>query len=155
MTATYRNPLVTVDLIIEIDGGVVLIERQNPPLGWALPGGFVDYGESLEQAAIREAREETSLDVLLTKQFHTYSDPNRDPRHHSVTTVYLATSHGFPKAGDDAKGIGVYMRSQLPAPIVFDHERILNDYFRYREGTLVWSYDSITLKSRGLAKNRH
>ena len=144
MTATYRNPLVTVDLIIEIDGGVVLIERKNPPFGWALPGGFVDYGESLETAALREAREETSLHVALTEQFHTYSDPNRDPRHHTVTTVYLATADGTPKAGDDAKGIGVYWRSQLPAPIVFDHDRILSDYFRYREGALAWSYDSVS-----------
>ena len=147
----YPRPMVTADCVLfRIHEGqleVLLVRRAKEPFAgaWALPGGFVDYGESLEQAAVREAREETYLEVSLTKQFHTYSDPNRDPRHHSVTTVYLATSHGFPKAGDDAKGIGVYMRSQLPAPIVFDHERILNDYFRYREGRLVWSYDSISL----------
>ena len=85
----YRNPLLTVDIIIECRGGIVLIERKNPPLGWALPGGFVDYGETLEMAAAREALEETSLKVHLKEQMHTYSDPARDPRHHSVSTVSL------------------------------------------------------------------
>ncbi|OQX11001.1 MAG: NUDIX hydrolase, partial [Desulfobacteraceae bacterium IS3] len=86
----YRNPLVTVDIIIEINKGIVLIERVNPPHGWALPGGFVDYGESLETAAVREAKEETSLDVTLEEQFHTYSAPDRDPRQHTVSTVFIA-----------------------------------------------------------------
>lgn len=94
-TKRYRNPIPTVDIIIEISSpvkrqGIVLIKRKNPPLGWALPGGFVDYNESLEQAAVREAEEETSLKVKLLFQFHTYSDTNRDPRQHTITTVYVA-----------------------------------------------------------------
>jgi ADP-ribose pyrophosphatase YjhB (NUDIX family) len=130
----YRNPLITVDIIIEIDHGIILIERANPPLGWALPGGFVDYGESLEDAAVREAREETSLVVDLLEQFHSYSEPDRDPRHHIVSTVFIAKSDGVPAAADDAKNLGVYTRRQLPQPIVFDHQRILSDYFLYRGG---------------------
>lgn len=132
---TYRNPLITVDIIIEINHGIVLIERANPPAGWALPGGFVDYGESLEDAAVREAKEETSLTVELLEQFHSYSEPDRDPRHHTVSTVFIAKANGVPAAADDAKNLGVYTRGQLPQPIVFDHQRILNDYFIYRGGT--------------------
>jgi ADP-ribose pyrophosphatase YjhB (NUDIX family) len=132
----YRNPLVTVDIIIEINDGIVLIQRKNPPLGWALPGGFVDYGESLETSAIREAKEETSLDVSLTEQFHSYSDPDRDPRHHTVTTVFIAEAQGIPKAQDDAKKIGVFNEHRLPSPIVFDHGKILSDYFNYKKGEL-------------------
>src|SRR5512136_648217 len=99
----YRNPIPTVDIIIEIESkGIVLIKRKNPPHGWAIPGGFVDYGESLEEAAVREAKEETNLDVKLVRQLHTYSDPNRDPRHHSISTVYVAKAKGLPKAEDDA-----------------------------------------------------
>ncbi|GAB6094499.1 NUDIX hydrolase [Desulfatiferula olefinivorans] len=131
---THRNPLVTVDIIIETDQGIVLIERKNPPHGWAIPGGFVDYGESLESAAVREAREETSLDVDLTEQFHTYSDPGRDPRHHTVSTVFLARGKGVLTAADDAKAAGLFTRNSLPSPLVFDHARIINDYFKYREG---------------------
>ncbi len=87
----YQNPIPTVDIIIEIESkGIILIKRKNPPHGWAIPGGFVDYGESLEKAAIREAKEETNLDVKSIRQFHTYSDPKRDPRHHSISTVYIA-----------------------------------------------------------------
>ncbi|MBW1842019.1 MAG: NUDIX hydrolase [Deltaproteobacteria bacterium] len=134
MTHKYRNPLVTVDIIIEIDDGIVLVERRNPPHGWALPGGFVDYGESLEASAVREAKEETSLDVYLKEQFHTYSDPHRDPRHHTVTTVFIAAGIGTPKAGDDAKALGVFLKNELPEPIVFDHGQILRDYFQYTEG---------------------
>lgn len=130
----YRNPVPTVDIIIEIDGGIVLIERKNPPFGWALPGGFVDYGESMEAAAIREAKEETSLDVRLIEQFHTYSDPRRDPRQHTVTTVYIADATGVPRAADDAKKIGIFREHRLPGPIVFDHERIVRDYYRYKKG---------------------
>lgn len=124
----YKNPLPTVDIIIETMGGIVLIERKNNPRGWALPGGFVDYGESLEKAAIREALEETGLHVSLTRQFKTYSDPDRDPRHHTITTVFIASAAGKPNAGDDAGRAEVFTRQNLP-PLVFDHARILEDYF--------------------------
>ena len=126
----YQNPLPTVDIIIEIEpNGIVLIKRKNPPYGWAIPGGFVDYGESLEEAAVREAKEETNLDVKLVKQFHTYSDPKRDPRHHSISTVYIAKGKGIPKAKDDALEIGIFDKSNLPDEIAFDHRSILKDYF--------------------------
>ena len=127
----YQNPIPTVDIIIEIESkGIVLIKRKNPPYGWALPGGFVDYGESLEEAAIREAKEETDLDLKLIEQFHTYSDPKRDPRHHSISTVYIGKGNGVPRAKDDALEIGIFNESNLPAEIAFDHRSILNDYFR-------------------------
>ncbi len=126
----YQNPIPTVDIIIEIEPrGIVLIKRKNPPYGWALPGGFVDYGESLEEAALREAKEETNLDVQLVKQFHTYSDPRRDPRHHSISTVYTAKARGTPQAKDDALEIGIFNESNLPDEIAFDHREILKDYF--------------------------
>lgn len=131
-----RNPYLTVDLIIEMPAGVVLIERKNPPLGWALPGGFVDYGETIEAAAIREAREETGLDVLLLEQFHSYSAPDRDPRHHTVTTVFIAAAEGKPEAADDAAALGIFDCRRLPDPLVFDHAQILRDYCRYRQGTV-------------------
>jgi ADP-ribose pyrophosphatase YjhB (NUDIX family) len=127
-----RNPLPTVDLIIEVDGGIILIKRKNPPPGWALPGGFVDYGESLEAAAVREAREETSLEVKLIRQFHTYSGPGRDPRFHTITTVYIARAEGTPRAGDDAGEVGIFRRENLPDEIAFDHREILTDYFEGR-----------------------
>lgn len=130
----HRNPFPTVDIIIETSRGIVLIERKNPPYGWAIPGGFVDYGESLDAAAIREAKEETSLDVQLVEQFHTYSDPSRDPRHHTLSTVFIAKADGVLKAADDAVNAGVFTREALPSPLAFDHEKILNDYFRYMEG---------------------
>lgn len=130
----YRNPLLTVDIIIECQDGIVLIERKNPPLGWALPGGFVDYGESLESAAVREAAEETCLQVHLVEQMHTYSDPNRDPRHHTVSTVFIAKASGKPKAADDACRAGIFTAETLPSPIVFDHPAILRDYFAYKKG---------------------
>ena len=134
MTEKYRNPLLTTDIIIEVsDRGIVLIERKNPPHGWALPGGFVDYGESLETAAVREAKEETSLDVVLTEQFYTYSDPRRDPRHHSVSTVFIATAEGEPRGADDAKVARLFQEEGLPTPLVFDHARILRDYFVFRK----------------------
>jgi ADP-ribose pyrophosphatase YjhB (NUDIX family) len=136
MKQKYRNPLVTVDIVIEIDDGIVLIKRENPPYGWALPGGFVEYGETLESSAVREAKEETSLEIQLKEQFHSYSDPHRDPRHHTVTTVYIAKGIGIPKSGDDAKKLGVFIKSNLPEPIVFDHKKIIDDYFRYTEGEL-------------------
>ncbi len=133
----YRNPVPTVDIIIEMkreDGreGIILIKRKNPPSGWALPGGFVDYGESLEHAAVREAREETSLDVQLIRQFHTYSDPDRDPRQHTISTVYIANASGNPRAKDDAQEIRVLTEEEIDFPLAFDHEQILNDYFAYK-----------------------
>ena len=134
MDQTYKNPLVTVDIILEIDDKIILIRRQNPPYGWALPGGFVDYGESLESAAVREAKEETSLEVVLVDQFHTYSDPGRDPRHHTITTVFIGKGIGVPKPADDAKQLGMFSINDLPDPIVFDHKNIINDYFRYKGG---------------------
>jgi ADP-ribose pyrophosphatase YjhB (NUDIX family) len=127
----YQNPIPTVDIIIEIESrGIVLIRRKNPPYGWALPGGFVDYGESLEEAAVREAKEETDLDVRLIEQFHTYSDPKRDPRHHSISTAYISRSKGIPQAKDDAIEIGIFNESNLPDEIAFDHRSILKDYFK-------------------------
>lgn len=125
----YKNPIPAVDLILEIEGqGLVLIERRNPPPGWALPGGFVEVGESLEQAAVREAKEETCLDVELLGQFHTYSDPQRDPRMHCISTVFVARATGTPKAEDDAKSVALYPKDQLPEVLAFDHRKILNDY---------------------------
>ena len=138
----FKNPIPTVDIIIELKGskGIVLIERKNPPLGWAIPGGFVDYGETLERAAIREALEETSLQVRLKHQLHSYSNPERDPRFHTISTVFAAEADGIPKAKDDAKGIGVFKEDNLPQPLAFDHKEILKDYFRWkREGYKVFS----------------
>jgi ADP-ribose pyrophosphatase YjhB (NUDIX family) len=129
--AEHKNPAPTVDIVIELDRGIVLIERKNPPYGWALPGGFVDEGEPLWQAAKREAREETSLEVELTEQFHAYSDPRRDARRHTISTVFLARASGTPLAADDARAVGVFREGALP-PLVFDHAAILDDYFRYR-----------------------
>lgn len=128
----HSNPVPTVDVIIECGRGIVLIKRKNPPPGWALPGGFVDYGESLEDAAVREAKEETGLDVELIRQFHTYSDPSRDQRRHTITTVYVGKARGTPQAGDDAKEAVVFGRDNLPEPIAFDHKKILDDYFMRR-----------------------
>jgi ADP-ribose pyrophosphatase YjhB (NUDIX family) len=134
MAEKYSNPLLTVDIIVElVDGTIVLIERKNPPHGWALPGGFVDYGESIEHAAIREAEEEISLNVTLTEQFYTYSDPRRDARHHTVSTVFIATAVGVPRAADDAKTVLTFRENNLPAPLAFDHARILRDYFTFKK----------------------
>ena len=134
MSEKYRNPLLTVDIIIELaTGEIVLIERKNPPHGWALPGGFVDYGESVESAAVREAREETSLDIKLTEQFYTYSDPARDPRHHTVSTAFIARADGVPRGADDAKAARPFSENNLPAPLVFDHAQILRDYFIFKK----------------------
>jgi ADP-ribose pyrophosphatase YjhB (NUDIX family) len=126
--AVHRNPLPTVDIIIEIGERIVLIERKNPPFGWALPGGFVDYGESFETAALREAKEETGLRVEALRQFHTYSDPGRDPRRHTASTVFIGKAEGAPQAGDDAARAELFSKEELPT-LVFDHARILADYY--------------------------
>lgn len=134
----YKNPVPTVDIIIRVktgtedDEGIVLISRKNPPYGWALPGGFVDYGESLEEAAVREGREETSLHVVLERQFHSYSDPERDPRQHTITTVFIATAEGVPEGADDAKEARVFSTDSIPGELVFDHGRIIDDYINKR-----------------------
>ena len=131
----YKVPQPTVDIIIEVENrGIVLIKRKNPPHGWALPGGFVDYGETLEQAAVREAKEETSLDVTLKGQLHTYSDPVRDPRFHTISTVFIGEAFGSPVGKDDASQANIFTRDSLPSPIAFDHLNILNDYFRVKKG---------------------
>ena len=134
MTAPHhRNPVPTVDIIIEWPNGqIVLIHRKNSPPGWALPGGFVDYGETLEEAAVREAREETSLEIRLVRQFHTYSRPDRDPRLHTISTVFIAQGQGRPKAADDAAALGLFSQDALPFPLAFDHREILDDYFHHR-----------------------
>ena len=130
MEQKYRNPFPTVDIIIEVEHkGIVLILRKNPPSGWALPGGFVDYGESLEEAAVREAKEETGLDIKLSRQFHTYSDPRRDPRFCTISTVYLATAKGTPVGMDDAQDAQIFSRAEIPNQMAFDHKKILEDYF--------------------------
>lgn len=143
------TPYITVDIIIECSaeilkrwggefpepdepkpqGGIVLIERSNPPYGWALPGGFVDYGESLEEAAAREAREETNLEVVDLRQFHTYSAPQRDPRFHTISTVFIGEGRGEPKAGDDAKHLKIVRYEDLPeVRYAFDHKEIIEEY---------------------------
>ena len=130
--AQYKNPVPTVDCIIELPGDrIVLVKRKNPPLGWALPGGFVDEGETLEDAAVREAKEETGLDVDLVEQFHAYSDPRRDPRGHTISTVYLSRAVGDPRGGDDAASAAAFRWTELPCPLVFDHADILADVRRY------------------------
>ena len=126
----HKNPVPTVDIIIEVEGGIVLIERRNPPYGWAIPGGFVDYGETVEAAALREAKEETGLDVVLTHLLGVYSDPSRDPRSHTISTVFVGTAKGQPVADDDAADAGVFTAETLPVKIAFDHREILDDYFR-------------------------
>ena len=129
----YRNPTPTVDCIIELEGErVVLIRRAHPPLGWALPGGFVDEGERLDAAAVREAKEETGLDVELLEQFFTYSDPRRDPRKHTLSTVYLARAKGEPRGADDAAEARAFALDALPDALCFDHGTILADYLTYK-----------------------
>lgn len=132
--AFYKNPFPTVDLIIEAEAasgitGIVLIKRAREPRAWALPGGFVDYGESLEEAAVREGKEETNLEIDLVRQFHTYSDPRRDPRQHNISTVFIARGKGILRAGSDAEAAGVFTEKNLPRPLAFDHDLIVNDYF--------------------------
>ena len=134
--ATPVTPLVAADIIIEMVDSpqrpLVLIKRKNPPFGWALPGGFVDVGECLEQAAVREALEETSLHVTLKMLLGCYSASQRDPRGHTVSAVYLAEAHGTPQAQDDATQAELFSLSVLPAPLAFDHALILEDYRQFR-----------------------
>lgn len=127
------GPYTCVDGIIEVDGGIVIIERTNPPFGWALPGGFVDRGESLETAVRREAREETGLELEGLEQFHTYSDPSRDPRFHTITTMFTAKGIGQPRAGDDAKGLKVVPFGELrKMEYAFDHNQVIDEYLKSR-----------------------
>ncbi len=129
---SYKNPFPTVDIIItdKSRSQIILIERKNPPLGWALPGGFVDWGESLEAAAVREAKEETDLDCTLLCQFHSYSDPSRDPRHHTISTVFVAEAIGTPRGLDDAREARWVLLSELPL-LVFDHKKIIADFVKH------------------------
>lgn len=132
-----RTPAVTVDVVIELrdrpDRPLVLVRRRNPPPGWALPGGFVDLGETLEEAAVREAREETGLAVRLEVLLGCYSDPRRDPRGHTVSVVYVGRARGEPVAADDAALAESFAIDRLPSELAFDHGRILQDYRHYRE----------------------
>ena len=130
-----ETPRSTVDIIIETAGGVVLVRRKNPPLGWALPGGFVDAGESVADAARREAKEETSLDVELTELLGVYSNPKRDPRGiHTISVVFIGRAAGTPKGGDDAAEARAFSLDDLPPDIAFDHPVMIDDYRRYRAG---------------------
>ncbi|MGO9450056.1 MAG: NUDIX domain-containing protein [Candidatus Binataceae bacterium] len=124
-------PPIAADAIIEIGNQIVLIDRKNFPFGWAIPGGFVDIGETVEHAAVREAREETTLDVTLRALLGVYSRPDRDPRGQTITVVYVGRSTGTPIAADDAKGIGLFDPRKPPAPLAFDHTEILADYIRF------------------------
>lgn len=139
MSKTFKpvTPLLTVDIIIEMvdqeNHNIVLIERKNPPYGWALPGGFVDIGESVEAAAIREAKEETNLDVTLIELLGIYSDPQRDSRSHTVSAVYIAQASGQAKAQDDAAKLQLCSATEAPGELAFDHQQILDDYLRFKE----------------------
>jgi len=126
-----EGPFLTVDGVIEYDGGIVMIERSNPPLGWALPGGFVDYGESVEEAVAREIKEETSLDFINFKQFKVYSKGDRDPRFHTASVVFIGEGRGSLKADSDAKASGVFKVDSLPEEIAFDHRKIVEDYIQF------------------------
>ncbi|RKX71486.1 NUDIX hydrolase [candidate division WOR-3 bacterium] len=130
MSRRYRNPIPTVDAIIRYGDGIVLIRRKNPPYGWALPGGFVNYGETVEDAVIREAKEETGLDLIDLRQFRVYSDPDRDPRHHTISVVFIAKGKGELRGGDDAREARIFRLDQLPSDIAFDHRKIIEDYKR-------------------------
>jgi 8-oxo-dGTP diphosphatase len=127
-----KGPSPTVDVVILLPGDrVVLVRRRYPPPGWALPGGFVDQGETLEAAAVREAREETGLEVRLEDLLYVYSDPRRDPRRHTVSAVFLGRADGEPKGADDAEEARAFDWTALPAPLAFDHAEILADARRF------------------------
>lgn len=131
---TYKNPIPTVDAIVEMEGGLVLIKRKNPPYGWALPGGFVDYKESLEDAVRREVKEEINLEIDNMHQLRTYSEPNRDPRFHTISTVFVVKAKGKLRPGDDAGGVRIFPRDNLPRDIAFDHKKIIKDYLQSKKG---------------------
>ncbi|HVP39164.1 MAG TPA: NUDIX hydrolase [Candidatus Saccharimonadales bacterium] len=129
---TWQRAAVTVDMLIQVDRRLVLVYRKNDPVAWALPGGYCNYGERLEDAARREALEETGLELNGLEQFHTYSEPDRDPRQHSVSTVFLARGRGTPRAGDDAGEVGLLDPfTEVPHPLAFDHSRIVRDYVEF------------------------
>lgn len=132
--AHSKGPFLTVDACIDVQGRLVLIRRRFPPVGWALPGGFVDPGEDLSTACRREAKEETGLDVELETQLWTYSDPKRDSRKHTVSTVFVASATGEPVGADDAAEARLFSPEEIPwDELVFDHRQIVNDYFRWKE----------------------
>lgn len=132
-----ETPAIAADIIIELidypNRPIVLIERAFPPYGWAIPGGFVDVGEMVEVAAVREAKEEVSLDVQLIALLGIYSDPSRDTRGHTVTACYVAEASGKPVAADDAKNCQIFNVAALPELLAFDHAQVLEDYLIFRE----------------------
>ena len=132
MNQARKNPIPTVDIIIEIGAKIVLIERKNPPHGWALPGGFVDAGEYLEEAAVREALEETGLNVKLKELLYVFSDPGRDPRQHTISVTYIATAEGEPVGQDDAKRAALFDPEKVDVALAFDHAEIIKCYLDYR-----------------------
>jgi ADP-ribose pyrophosphatase YjhB (NUDIX family) len=129
IVSIYKNPIPAADVIIRVDQFIVLIKRKNPPYGWALPGGFIDYGECAEHAALREAKEETGLNVERLELFGVYSAPDRDPRFHTLSVVFTGWAKGVPEAADDAADIGLFEQDHLPSPLAFDHAQILSDFF--------------------------
>ncbi|MGO9569152.1 MAG: NUDIX domain-containing protein [Desulfomonilaceae bacterium] len=129
LVSVYRNPIPAADVIIRVGQSIVLIKRKNPPHGWALPGGFIDYGEAAEHAALREAKEETGLDVEQLELFGVYSAPDRDPRFHTLSVVFTGSAQGVPEAADDAADIGLFVQDTLPLPLAFDHAKILEEFF--------------------------
>jgi 8-oxo-dGTP diphosphatase len=146
------TPLLAADVIIELtdfpNRPIVLIERANPPYGWAIPGGFVDLGEIVEQAAVREAQEEVGLEVRLIALLGIYSDPVRDSRGHTVTAVYVAEAAGTPVAADDAKNCRLFRLNELPESLAFDHAQVLADYKKYREaGQVTQLYNNLVRAS--------
>ncbi|RKY36692.1 MAG: NUDIX hydrolase [Candidatus Omnitrophota bacterium] len=128
-----QGPFLTVDGIVEFAGGIVMIERSNPPFGWALPGGFLDYGESVEEAVKREVKEETNLDFVNFKQFKVYSNPKRDPRFHTVSVVFVGKGRGRLLSSSDAKDAQVFRLDSLPKKIAFDHAKIIRDYIKEKK----------------------